>query len=346
MVNPGISFKNYHYVTAASGPTIAHFKGYAEHAILPFLSSKDDLVVDIGGNDGLLLSFVKNNARVLNVDPADNLAPLSEEKGIPFYSAFFDSAVADELVAQYGHVKVITANNVFAHTDPLRDVFRGVAKLLAEDGVFVFEVHWVKHLIAQGCFDQIYHEHLCFHSLHALKHLVEASGMKVFDVEIVPMQGQSLRVYVAKHRAPKSSVAQILSEEVAAGLTTEEGYQLFSDIVQKNKEKLTSLLKELKSAGKKIVGYGAPAKAQTLLNYFKIGPDILDYLVDSTSLKQGLYSPGMHIPIVSQEALLSSTPDYVLLLAWNYADAILEQERALRDQGVKFITIIPEVSVI
>jgi hypothetical protein len=346
VVNPEILFKNYHYVTAASQPTIVHFKKYSEDAIRPFLTSKDDLVVDIGGNDGLLLSFIKDEARVLNVDPADNLAPLSEEKGVPFHTAFFTSDIADELIVKYGHAKVITANNVFAHTDPLRDVFNGVAKFLAEDGVFVFEVHWVKNLIEQGCFDQIYHEHLCFHSLHALKYLVEASGMSIFDVEIVPMQGQSLRVYVAKNRQPEPVVAQILAEEEVAGLTTEEGYQSFSDLVEGNKQKLTALLRELKMDGKKVVGYGAAAKAQTLLNYFDIGPETLDYLIDSTPLKQGLYSPGKHIPIVHPDTLKSDTPDYILLLVWNYADAILEKEKALREKGVKFIIPVPEVRII
>lgn len=346
VVDPEILFKNYHYVTAASQPTIVHFKKYAEDAIRPFLTSKNDLVVDIGGNDGLLLSFLKDEARVLNVDPADNLAPLSEEKGVPFYTAFFTSDTADELVAQYGHAKVITANNVFAHTDPLRDVFKGVEKLLAEDGVFVFEVHWVKNLIEQGCFDQIYHEHLCFHSLHALKHLVEESGMHIFDVEIVPMQGQSLRVYVAKDRAPHPRVGAILAEEESAGLTKEEGYRSFTQLVQGNKQKLLSLLKELKADGKKIIGYGAPAKAHTMLNFFDIGPETLDYLVDSTPLKQGLYSPGKHIPIVHPDTLKSDTPDYVLLLVWNYADAILEKEKALREKGVKFIIPVPGVRII
>lgn len=346
VVKPEILFKNYHYVTGASSPTIAHFKKYAEDAIRPFLASKDDLVVDIGGNDGLLLSFVKDESRVLNVDPADNLAPLSEEKGVPFYTAFFTSDTADELVAKYGHAKVITANNVFAHTDPLRDVFAGVEKLLAEDGVFVFEVHWVKHLVETGCFDQIYHEHLCFHSLHALKYLVEASGMHIFDVDIVPMQGQSLRVFVAKSRDPKPRVAEVLAQEEKLGLTTEAGYQSFAKVVQANKEKLVTLLRELKANGKRVVGYGAAAKAQTLLNYFDIGPETLEYLVDSTPLKQGLYSPGKHIPIVHPDTLKSDTPDYVLLLVWNYADAILEKEKDLIAHGVKFITVIPEIKIL
>lgn len=346
VVNPEVLFKDYHFLTGASTPSVEHFKKYAEEVIKPLISSKDDLVIDIGGNDGVLLSFVKEYARVLNVDPADNLAPLSEEKGVPFYSAFFTSKTADDIIAEYGKAKVVVANNVFAHTDPIRDVFNGVAKLIGDEGTFVFEVHWNKHLIEEGAFDQIYHEHLCFYSLHAAKYLVESAGMKVFDVQIVPMQGQSLRVFASKNKTQKSSVNEILEIEEKAGLTDEKTFLAFGEKVSSNKEKLRELLLNLKAEGKHIVGYGAPAKGNTLLNYYGIGLDILDYLTDTTPLKQGLYSPGMHIPIVSPERLLTDTPDYILLLAWNFKDAILEKEKALREKGVKFIITVPEVSVI
>lgn len=346
VVDPSILFKDYHFLTGASAPSIAHFKKYAEEVIKPLITSKDDLVIDIGGNDGVLLSFVKDYARVLNVDPADNLAPISEEKGVPFYSAFFTSEIADNLIAKYGTAKVVVANNVFAHTDPLRDVFKGVAKLIGEDGVFIFEVHWQKHLLEEGAFDQIYHEHLCFHSLHALKHLAESVGMTIYDVEIVPMQGQSLRVFASKHKVPTENVARILKEEEMAGLTDERAHRAFAEKVEENKKKLLVLLAELKAAGKKIVGYGAPAKSTTLLNYYGVGPETLEYLTDTTPLKQGLYSPGTHIPIVSPERLQSDRPDYILLFAWNFKDYILEKEKDLRDAGVKFIITIPTVEVI
>lgn len=346
VVSPEILFKNYHFLTGASAPSIEHFKRYAEEVIKPLISSKDDLVIDIGGNDGVLLSFVKDYAQVLNVDPADNLAQLSEEKGVPFYPAFFTSRTADDILAKYGKAKVVVANNVFAHTDPVRDAFKGVAKLIGDDGTFIFEVHWAKHLIEEWAFDQIYHEHLCFHSLHAAKHLVEASGMNVFDVEIVPMQGQSLRVYAGKNNTEKSSVNEILKIEKEAGLTDEKTFLAFGKKVSSNKEKLRKLLLDLKAEGKRIVGYGAPAKGNTLLNYYGIGPDILDYLTDTTVLKQGLYSPGMHVPIVSPEKLLTDTPDHILLLAWNFKDAVLEKEKVLREKGVKFIITVPTVEVI
>lgn len=346
VVDPKVLFGNYHFVTSASPPSVAHFKDYANQVIMPLLGSRDDLVIDIGGNDGVLLSYIKDHARVLNVDAADNLAAFSNERGVPFYPAFFTSKTADDLVQKYGLATVVTANNVFAHTDPLGDVFKGVARLIGDNGVFVLEVHWVKQLVEEGSFDQIYHEHLCFHSLHALNRLIESVGMTVFDVEVVPVQGQSLRIYAAKRRTPGPNVARILAEETAAGLTTEQTYRVFAQKVEQNKATLLALLSALKAQNKSIAGYGAPAKSTTLLNYYGLGRETLDYLTDSTSLKQGLYSPGMHIPIVSPETLYSDPPDYILLLAWNYKDAILKSEKALRERGVKFILTIPEVAVI
>jgi hypothetical protein len=347
VVNPEILFKDYHYVTGASLPSVAHFQEYADTVVAPFLESKSDLVIDIGGNDGVLLSFLTDRARVLNVDPADNLAVLSEARGVPFHADFFTSSVAQELRALHGPARVITANNVFAHTDPIRDVFSGVASLLDTHGVFVFEVHWVNHLLSEGCFDQIYHEHLCFYSLHALAHLVEASGMRIFDVQIVPTQGQSLRVFASVDRRPvNAAVEAVLAEERRSGVTKYETWQQFAATVAQGKQAMVDLLSSLKQQGKRIAGYGAPAKSSTLLNYYGIGPETLDYIADSTPLKQGLYTPGMHIPIVPIERLAEDPPDYVFILVWNFKDAILAREQALRERGVKFILAFPRITVV
>ena len=170
--------------------------------------------------------------------------------------------------------------------------------------------------------------------------------MKVFDVQVVPMQGQSLRVFAAKNKIPTPNVERVLAEEESAGLTHESTHIAFAQKVEANKQKLLELLRELKAAGKRITGYGAPAKSGTLLNYYGIGPDILDYITDTTSAKQGTYSPGMRIPIVSPEKMLTDTPDYILLLAWNFKDAILEKEKYLREKGVKFIVTVPEVVIL
>lgn len=346
VVDPNILFKDYHYITGANKPSVEHFEQYAKMIKQRFIGSPDDLVIDIGGNDGVFLGYLKDDARVLNIDPADNLKPLSEGRGVPMLPIFFTSAAARDVAEKYGVARVVTANNITAHTDPIRDVYAGIATLVGEDGVFVAESHWVKNLIEDVAFDQIYHEHLCFYSLHALVKLAASAGLTIFDVEVIPMQGQSLRIFASKNRKPLPSVQKILDIEERAGLTNAATYLSFSQKVEEGRRTLKKLLADLKRDGKKIAGYGAPAKGNTLLNYYGIGPDVLDYLVDSTPMKQGLYSPGMHIPIVHPDMLKKDRPDYVLLLAWNYADAILKNEQALRDSGVKFIITVPEVRVV
>ena len=347
VVDPAILFKDYHYLTGASAPLVEYFERYAKDVIVPLVSSPGDLVVDIGGNDGVLLSFLKDRVRVLNIDPAGNLSEQSEARGVPFHRAFFSAKTASEIVAKYGTATVVVANNVFAHIDPIRDVFEGVAQLIGPKGTLIFQVHWAKHLIDEKCFDQIYHEHLCFYSLHAAKYLVEMTGMKVFDVDLVLSQGESLRIYASNEtRESHERVKALLDIEKEAGLNWEEMFLQFGRAVERDKEKLRAILLDLIAQNKRIVGYGATAKSSTLLNYCRIGPDILEYITDTTPLKQGLYSPGMHIPIVSPERLLHDTPDYILLLAWNYKASILENEKALRNRGVKFVVPIPDVSIV
>jgi hypothetical protein len=345
-VDPAILFKDYDYLTSASTPLVKHFEEMAKYLVEQFITNKDDLMVEIGGNDGSLLGAVKDSCRALNVDPASNVAKLSEAKGVPTLNAFFGSVVAEEIVEKYGTAKVAVANNVMAHIPTIKDIFEGVRTLIGEDGVFVMEVHWVGNLIGDGGFDQIYHEHLFYYSLHALRTLVRQLGLETFDVETVPIHGESMRVFIAKNRTITERAQAFLKREEEMGLMDEATFVKFSNKVTKSKEVLSSLLHELKSQGKKIAGYGAPAKGNTLLNYFEIGPDVLDFITDTTPLKQGLYSPGMHIPVVAPERLLNEPPDYVLLLAWNYADAILKKEDALRQRGVKFIIPVPEVRVV
>jgi hypothetical protein len=294
----------------------------------------------------LLLEYVKPHARILNIDPADNLEGMSRAKDIPFYPAFFSSKTADDIVAAYGAASVVTANNVFAHIDPIRDVFEGASRLIGDDGVFICEVHWVKHLLDEACFDQIYHEHLCFYSLHALRALIQTSGMTVFDVEIVPTQGQSLRVFAAKNKKAGESVGRILEIERAAGILNVEKYLSFARSVEQNKREAVELIDNLKSRGKRIVGYGAPAKGNTLLNYYGLDNHSIDYLIDSTPAKQGLYSPGALIPIFPPSELNRRPPDFILLLAWNYKEAILRKEASLLERGVKFFVTTPKVFIL
>lgn len=346
VVNPKILFGKYHFITSASKPSVEHFAKFGKELLDNFIKSKDDLIIDVGGNDGTLLENLKNNCRVLNIEPASNIAEISANKGISTINDFFSNELAEKVLNKYGKASVISANNIIAHTDKVKDVFAGANLLLKDDGIFVFEAHWVKNLIGEGGFDQVYHEHLCYYSLHALKVLAETNGFYINDVKSVPTQGESLRVYAGKAKKSSANVDEFLKKERELGLTKVEAYLGFSDSVAKNAENVKRLLVSLKKQGKKIAGYGASAKGNTLLNYFEIGNDVLDYIVDTTPLKQGLYSPGTHIPVVHPDKIKEETPDYVFILAWNYANAILEKESDLRKKGVKFIIPVPEVKII
>ena len=346
VVNPKILFSDYYFITSASSPSIDHFKKYSTDILQKFIKSKDDLAVDIGGNDGTLLNELKNHCKVLNIEPAGNIAAISEKKGVKTLNNFFSKNLVAKIIKNYGSASVVTANNVIAHTDTVKDLFEGVKELLSDDGVFVFETHWVRNLIGKGGFDQVYHEHLCYYSLHALKYLADSVGMGIFDVKMVPIQGESLRVYAAKDRIIKPSVNKFLEREKKLGLDDFKTFSHFSEKVLANKNKTLSALNALKAENKSIVGYGAPAKGSTLLNFYGIDGKTIDYIIDTTSIKQGLFMPGVHIPIHPPEKLYESKPDYVLLLAWNYADAILKKERDLRKKGVKFIIPVPHVRVV
>ncbi len=346
VVDPKILFAHYTYLTNASAPLVAHFTHYAKEVIRRYPLSKKDLVVEIGSNDGTLLLQFKKSARVVGVDPAKNVAAIARKKGIPTEVAFFTVTRARRLKKKYGSATVVLANNVFAHIDDIHEVLRGVGELLGERGVYIFETHWVGNLLGKGGFDQIYHEHLSYFSLHALSYLAGLHGMRVVDVELVHMHGESLRVYIQKQGTPKVSVAQFLAREKKLGLGRIGGYRSFAKKVERNKKELTTLLHKLKTQGKSIVGYGAPAKGNTLLNYIRIDGRVLDFVTDTTSLKQGLFTPGTHIPVVPPERLYTHPPHYALLLSWNYASAILAKEKKLRTEGVKFIIPVPKVKVI
>lgn len=346
VVNPKILFGEYDYITSASKPLADHFVKTANDLVSKFSIEKDDLVLEIGGNDGVLLSAIKDKCRVLNVEPAKNIAELSRNRGIDTITSFFDAEVAKDILKKYGFAKLVVANNVMAHIDDIKDVFSGIKALIGEGGVFVFEVHWVGNLINEGGFDQIYHEHLCYHSLHDLKYLAEDLGLKVFDIQTIPIHGESMRVFMSKNIPVKGSVKEFLAREDAMGLTRKETFIKFADKVRSGKKNLQNMLKELKDSGKTIVGYGAPAKGNTLLNYYGVTPNLVSFLTDTTPIKQGMYAPGTRIPVLHPDVTKEKLPDYFLLLAWNYADAILEKEASARKRGVKFIIPVPEPRIV
>jgi C-methyltransferase C-terminal domain/Putative zinc binding domain/Methyltransferase domain len=346
VVDPKVLFKGYHYLTSGSPVLIDHFHDEADSVLKRYGLKKDDLAVEIGSNDGVLLSHIQNQVRVLGIDPAETAAKEAAKRGVTTVVDFFDADVAKNIIRKHGHAKVIFANNVIAHIDDLDSVFHGVQTLLHDDGAFITEVHWVGNLVGDGGFDQIYHEHLSYFSLHALSRLAERFELVITDVELVPIHGQSLRVYMQKRGKPSTRVHKFLKREKRLRLNSMIAYKRFAPKVEKNKRELRKLLNDLKKKKVTIAGYGASAKGNTLLNYMRITKKHLDFITDTIPLKQGTFTPGARIPVVPPDMLFSKRPDYLLLLAWNYAPSILHKERALRAQGTKFIIPVPQVRVV
>ncbi len=343
-------FEHYAYFTSKSKPLHEHFKKYAEDIYKKFPKQIKNLILEIGSNDGFLLGLFKEyGGVVLGVDPAKNIAKTANEMGIDTWPVFFDSEVADKIFKEYGQVGVITANNVLAHTDNIHGILAGVKKLLAEDGVFIFEVQYLGDLIKNNEFDNTYHEHIFYFSLAPIIKILEKWDLQVFDVKKVNTQGGSMRVYAGHKNNPfkiNNSVNKFLAQEKKQGLQKIKTYKEFGKVPDQVKKQLVQLLTKLKKQNKTIIGYGAAAKGNTLLQYCKIGPELIDYIVDTTPAKQGKYTPGTHIPIFSRKQINKKKPDYILILAWNYADVIMKNEKELQKKGVKFIIPIPKVRVV
>ena len=337
----------YAYFSSASKPLVEHFRSYAEDVKKEYTKA-GDLVVDIGSNDGILLQFFTDTCRVLGIEPSANVAEAARKKGIETIDGFFTVEMAKQIVEKYGTAKVVTANNVFAHIDGIDEIVEAVKVLLADDGVFVSESHYLLDLVEKREFDTVYHEHLCYYSVKPLLHLFERFGMEVFDVRRVGVHGGSIRVYARKKSGlpARPSVAKLLQLEEEAGLHSLERFSGFQKEVEAIREKLVSLVRGFRKEGKTVTAYGAPAKGNTLLNFCGFTADDLKYVTDTTPQKIGLLTPGSHIPVVSPEILATETPDYILLLAWNYREFILKKEKALRERGAKFIIPIPEVEIV
>jgi D-mycarose 3-C-methyltransferase len=337
-------FKNYFYMTSASKPIVDHFKKYAQEVYEEFLEGKNDpFVVEIGSNDGSLLSeFKKLGTRILGIEPATNLSNLANQSNITTKNTFFSSQVSKEIVKSR-NASVVVANNVIAHVEDLQDLMYGIKILIGNNGVFIFEVPYLVDLIKKLEFDTIYHEHLSYFSILPLLKLVEKFGLEIFDIRKQLVHGGTLRIFVSKkgNYSINNSVKIFLSEEHTLGLDNIEFYHKFSTNVKELKKNLIELLTQLKKENKLLFGYGASAKGNVLLNYCNIDNHILEYIVDTTPLKQGKYTPGTHIPVFSPEKIVHNTENIALLLAWNYKSEILEKEKKFREKGGKFLIPIP-----
>ena len=333
-----------HYLYVPSGATLmhTHFGGLAE--VLKE-KAKSGLIVDIGCNDGLLLSACnKIGCKTIGVDPAANLAEIAKTRGVDVDVGYFTADASEVLVDKYGPASVIVTTNTFNHIGDLHNFMAGVKRWLAEDGFFVIEVPWAKDLLDRNEFDTIYHEHVSEFSLLSLVKLGGFFNLKVVDVHRLNVHGGSMRVFL-KHADAVTSIAPIvgemLAEEREAGMLSEDTYQEFAARIDQVGSDLKAILADCSAKGLKVAGYGAPAKGNTLLNFFQIGPETLDYLVDRNALKQGLYSPGMKIPIRSPEALVDDRPDVLLVLAWNFFDEIKQQQSEFAAKGGKFLVPLP-----
>jgi D-mycarose 3-C-methyltransferase len=337
-------FSHYLYFSTTTRTTPAHFGALAREVVDQH-TGRGDFVVEIGSNDGVLLrAFEGSGRRILGVEPASNVAESARKQGIPTMNRFFTPEVAEAIARDLGKARVILANNVVGHIDDLQGLVKSVRSLLAEDGTWIFEVPYLVDLLERNEFDTVYHEHLSYFAVAPAKRMLERGGLALADVRYFPIHGGTIRLY-ARHAAavgaPSAEAQKFLAREKELKLDSMAPYEAHAKRVQQLRVELRGMVSDLKRQGKRIVGYGAPAKGNTLLNYAGLGPDDIEYLQDTTPVKQGLFSPGMHIPVVPPERFQKDNPDVALMLAWNYEPEILAKEAEWRKRGGKFIVPIP-----
>ncbi len=349
-IAPEHIFSEYAYFSSYSTSWVEHARRYCMMIQARLSLGKDSLVVELASNDGYLLQhFLPFDIPVIGIEPAQNVAKAALAKGVHTRTEFFGLDVARRMAAGGERADLIVANNVLAHVPNINDFVSGIACLLKIDGVVTFEFPHLLRLIEGNQFDTIYHEHFSYLSLLAVSAAVDRHQLKIFDVEELPTHGGSLRVYCCSRqagRATEASVPELLARERSRGLDQITSYTLFTEQVRRTKRALLSLLICIKNQGKRICGYGAPGKGNTLLNYCGIGTDFLDFTVDKNPYKHGLYTPGTHIPIRPVAALNECKPDYILILPWNLKEEIISQMRHAADWGAKFITPIPEAKIV
>jgi len=347
---PDHIFSDYAYFSSYSETWLRHAENYTELMTERFGLNENSQVIEIASNDGYLLQyFQKQNIPVLGIEPAANVAKVAEEKGIPSLVKFFGVSTAQELVNQGIQADLLLGNNVLAHVPDLNDFVAGMKIVLKPNGILTMEFPHVLQLILQNQFDTIYHEHFSYFSFLTVEKVFATHGLTLFDVEELPTHGGSLRIY-GQHNDGKKPISDrvslLKSKERKAGLEQLETYLGFGDKVKSIKCDLLSFLIDAKKQGKSIVGYGAPAKGNTLLNYCGIRTDLIDYVVDRSPHKQGLFLPGTHIPISHPDKIRGTKPDYLLILPWNLKDEIMGQMADIREWGGKFIVPIPEVEIL
>jgi len=344
-------FSDYAYFSSFSTTWLEHAQHYSEMITERLKLGPASFVVEIASNDGYLLqNFEARGVPCLGVEPAANIAEAAREKGIDTFVGFFGAETADKLVEEYSHADLMIGNNVLAHTPGPNDLIEGIRHMLRPGGAATMEFPHLYRLISENQFDTIYHEHFSYFSFHAVQRMFAAHGLTLFDVEELPTHGGSLRIYARQgdddSQPITPAVAALLDKESAAGMTGMDYYRDFARKVEGVRTGLLAFLKEARDAGKRVAGYGAPAKGNTLLNYCTAGPDLIAYTLDRSPHKQGMYLPGSHIPIRAPEFAREDKPDYLLILPWNLKDEIMEQMADIREWGGQFVVPIPTLEVL
>ena len=342
-------FSDYPYVSGTTKTLPAHFADTSRRIAAAYGLDAQDLVVDIGSNDGTWLKqYAPFGCRVLGVEAAGNVAALAKQAGIPTWERFFNAACARDILAEHGPAKVVTAAGVFFHLEELHSVVSGIEHLLTDDGVFVVQAIYLGGMVENTAFDQVYHEHLCYYTLRSLSALLERHGLEVFEATLLPIHGGSIEAHVARkgRRAVGASVRAMQAAESRKGFGDIATYQTLAKAVLGLQQKLVGLLEHYRAAGKRVWAYGAPAKGATLLNSFGIGPDLVQKAVERNQMKVGLAIPGVRIPIAEERA--DEAPDAYLVLAWNFIDEFLKNPAniAFMNDGGEFIVPVPRVEVV
>lgn len=350
VVRPDDIYRPYIYRTSDSKGLVEHFRKYIAAIFDKYTPPKGSLVIDIGSNDGTLLRFCKDRGmKVLGFDPATTIACEATASGVPTCPEFFCLDAAKKARQNHGQAYVITANNVFANIDNVDSFMLGVKELLLPDGVFVFETGYVLDLLQKTIFDNIYHEHLSYYSVKPLDQFFKRHDMRIIDVERINTKGGSIRCFVqhtSGSRQQSPNVNTIMKLEEDCGVQDSQTFNLFSENINLVKRQLLTFLKRLKNNKRKIAGYGASIGVTTILYNCELGEGFIDYLVDDNPGREGLYSPGYHIPVLSPKELYAKKPDYAVILAWQYAGPIIAQHKQYLENGGYFILLLPQVRII
>jgi 2-polyprenyl-3-methyl-5-hydroxy-6-metoxy-1,4-benzoquinol methylase len=350
VVDPDVLFREYTYRTSVSLGLVEHFRKYAEDCAVDLGFAEGGLVVEIGSNDGSLLkAFKKLGMRVVGVDPARNIAAAATAEGVPTIPEFFTSQIAAAILADHGPADLFCANNVFAHIDNMSDIATGIRILLGSNGVFVFEVSYIVDMIDNMVFDTIYHEHVSHHALQPLEAFLNRHDLTLFDAMRAETKGGSIRGFAqplaAASRPRSERLKKMIAEEYRRGVTTPQVYLEWFNAIEARKRAILAHVDNAIASGKTIAGYGASTTTTTLLYHFELEKR-LKFIIDDNPLKQGMFSPGAHIPVVASSELVSRKPEIVVILAWVYADPIVKRNQAYVDAGGRFLVPLPEMRLI